>query len=72
MAQMVSPCCGDEEYSDSYENPNYTKEDYDTYQYICSICLEGFNEPIEDYEYNEQMREAIAEAYEDEKRDLGL
>ena len=65
MAQLVSPCCGDEEYTDIIDNDGHEA-------YVCSICEDPFIEPTEDYEYDAQMRESIAEAREDEKRDLGL
>ena len=65
MAQLVSPCCGDEEYTDLIDDDGYEI-------HICSICKEPFVEGIEDYEYDSQMRESIAEDREDEKRDLGL
>ena len=65
MAQLVSPCCGDEEYTDTVDSQGYEAHE-------CSLCKDIFAEPIEDYEYDAQMRESIAEAHEDEKRDLGL
>mgnify|MGYP003140938397 CR=1 FL=1 len=65
MALLVSPCCGDQEYTD-------TIDEYENDVFMCSICNELFIEPIEDYEYDARMRESIAEARADEKRDLGL
>ena len=66
MANLVSPCCGDE-YSEI--------EDIDGDSiFICqgNNCKHAFHEPIADYEYDEQMKEAKAEAAADERRDLGL
>ena len=53
---MVSNCCG-------------AKMDEDIG--ICFDCKEHC-EPLEEYEYDAQKRESIAEDREDEKRDLGL
>ena len=64
MAELVSPCCG-AEYSDHID------EDLNEY-YQCDNCKELFYEPETDYEYDNQMKESIAEDREDEKRDLGL
>ena len=64
MAYLVSPCCGDE-YSDQVDD-----EGYESHQ--CTNCKDFFSEPLEDYEYNEQQKEAKAEAEADERRDLGL
>ena len=58
MAELVSPCCG-AEYSDDNE------------VYICEICKDEFDDPEVEYEYDERMKESIAEDREDEKRDLG-
>ena len=58
MAELVSPCCG-AEYSDDNEILK------------CETCKDEFDEPEVDYEYDERMKESIAEAREDEKRDLG-
>ena len=56
----VSPCCGD---------PEYSEEDDDGYtMYVCSICDQSFDEPIPDYEYEENMREHWAEMRMDEER----
>ena len=59
MAELVSPCCG-AEYSDDNEI------------FKCETCKNEFDEPELDYEFNEAVKEAIAEDREDEKRDLGL
>ena len=64
MAELVSPCCG-AEYSD------HCDDDINEY-FQCEQCKEYFNDPIEDYEYNEQKKESIAEDRMDEKRDMGL
>jgi hypothetical protein len=59
MAELVSPCCG-AEYSDDNEI------------FKCEACKDEFIEPEVFYEYDERMKESIAEDREDEKRDLGL
>tara|TARA_R110000765_G_scaffold50518_1_gene102626 strand:+ start:375 stop:554 length:180 start_codon:yes stop_codon:yes gene_type:complete len=59
MAELVSPCCG-AEYNDDNEI------------FKCETCKNEFDEPELDYEFNEAVKEAIAEDREDEKRDLGL
>ncbi len=61
---MLSPCCG-AEYSDFITEESTT-------MYICDQCKDQFEEPIEDYEYSEQMKESIAEDRADEVRDMGL
>ena len=58
MAELVSPCCG-AEYNDDNEI------------FKCETCKNEFDEPELDYEFNEAVKEAIAEDREDEKRDLG-
>ena len=63
MAELVSPCCG-AEYSD------HCDDDINEY-FQCEQCKEYFNDPIEDYEYNEQKKESIAEDRMDEARDMG-
>jgi len=65
MAYLVSPCCG-HDYSDTTD-----KEGYNIY--ICDNpkCKEKFLEPLEDYEFEEQRREAYLEDKMEEKR-LGL
>lgn len=85
MAELVSPCCG-AEYTD-YEHPGSTccgaklseegicykcKDHADPEEgHTCSQCEEFFEHPEIDYEYDERMKESIAEDREDEKRDLG-
>ena len=63
MAELVSPCCG-AEYSD------HCDDDINEY-FQCEQCKEYFNDPIENYEYNEQKKESIAEDRMDEARDMG-
>ena len=65
MAYLVSPCCG-ENYSDTIDEEGYEV-------YICgnSKCKEEFTEPIEDYEFEERMRESYLEDKMEESR-LGL
>ena len=58
MAELVSPCCG-AEYNDDNEI------------FKCETCKNEFDKPELDYEFNEAVKEAIAEDREDEKRDLG-
>ena len=40
------------------------------YVYVCNNCDETFTDPVEDYEYSEQMKESIAEDRADEERDM--
>ena len=65
MAELVSPCCG-HEYSDHIDEEGYEV-------YICDHpkCGETFSEPLEDYEFNERVKEAYLEDLMDERR-LGL
>jgi predicted amidophosphoribosyltransferase len=85
MAELVSPCCGTE-YSDDHIPRSICcgaeqKEDSDLCsnclehtdfpQYMCEICHEDFEEPEVDYEYEERMKESIAEDRMDEARDMG-
>ena len=63
MVELVSPCCGSE-YSD------YCDDDINEY-YQCEQCKEYFHEPLEDYEYDNQIKEKIAEDRADELRDMG-
>ena len=78
MAQMVCPHCGHEEYNESkIEKVDVHNPDDPIYEadgYICSskYCEESFEEPIEDYEFNEAAKEAKLEAEADEYRDMGL
>ena len=65
MAYLVSPCCGDE-YTEALSMIRGQTESY-----ICSKCNEHFSDPIEDYEYSEQMKEARDEDRADEARDMG-
>lgn len=86
MTYMVSPCCG-AEYSDNEDEGGSFCCNYEIrsglcskcYEhaepevgFICETCSDFFDEPIEDYEYKNQMLDAIAEDRADERRDLGL
>jgi hypothetical protein len=85
MAELVSPCCG-AEYSDDFEPISNCctaipigetdlcsacLEHSDFPEYKCTNCDEVFEEPEEDYEYDERMKESIAEDRMDEARDMG-
>ena len=86
MAELVSPCCG-AEYSDDHipvstcctAVPAGSETDLcsdclehaDFYEYACNNCDEWFEEPEVDYEYEERMKESIAEDRMDEARDMG-
>ncbi len=59
----VSPCCGDPEYTEGEYYDEYISETY-----VCTICNQSFDEPIPDYEYEENMREHWAEMRMDEER----
>jgi len=65
MAELVSPCCG-YEYSDFQDD-----EGYDVYLCENNKCQQTFTEPIEDYEFDEKMKEAYLEDKMEERR-LGL
>ena len=86
MAELVSPCCGGE-YTDNDNGAScccgakisesglcYDCRDHaePCEGYICEKCDEFFDEPTEDYEFDEQMKERIAEDKADEARDMGL
>jgi len=87
MAELVSPCCG-AEYTDNNDGPseccgakilNNICSDEDCLEHaepeeghVCEQCDEFFKEPTEDYEFNEAVKEAKAEAAADERRDMGL
>jgi hypothetical protein len=87
MAELVSPCCGGE-YTDNKDGRSYccgatilnsicsNKDCLDHAEpeegFICDACEEFFKEPLEDYEFDEQMKERIAEDKADEARDMGL
>tara|TARA_R110000787_G_scaffold53593_4_gene125432 strand:+ start:606 stop:803 length:198 start_codon:yes stop_codon:yes gene_type:complete len=62
MAYLVSPCCG-QDYSDSID-----KEGYEVYTCDNPKCKEEFSEPIEDYEFEDLMREAYEEDRMEERR----
>ena len=52
---LVSPCCGSD-----YEE--------EVTEYICEKCNDSFNEPEDESEYNEKMRESALEDKADAKR----
>ena len=62
---MVCPHCGHDEYNEV--TMNVVK---DGYECTSKFCGEFFTEPIEDYEFDEQMKERIAEDKADEARDM--
>lgn len=84
MAYMVSPCCG-AEYTDNDDGTSYCcdapivngicqdKKCLDHAEplegYVCENCDDFFEEPLEDYEYKNQMLDAKAEAREEAERD---
>ena len=85
MANLVSPCCG-AEYNDDHipvsscctsvaaPETDICAECYehaDFYTYACDQCDEVFEEPEVIYEYHARRKEAMTEAQEDERRDLG-
>ena len=85
MAEMLSPCCGAEYSNDAGVmseccwSPirqglcSECKEHAEPQEgYSCRQCDEFFDEPIEDYEFNEAAKEARDEDRADEARDMGL
>ena len=54
---MVSPCCG-ADYSFRYMDGKY----------FCDKCNDSFDEPEDESEYNERMKENAAEDRMDEER----
>ena len=58
---LVTSCCGCEEEVRMIEDELVS---------ICLECDEAYPEMIEEYEYDEKMKEHYAEMYADEKRDL--
>jgi len=84
MAELVSPCCG-AEYTDNEEGPSYCcdapilqglcsdcKEHAEPAEgFICETCDDFFEEPEKDYDYDERMKDSIAEDRADEARDMG-
>ena len=87
MAELVSPCCGAEYSDDHIPRSNCCGaeqqgdsdicankkclEHADFPKYMCEQCNEDFEEPELDYEYDDRMREWIAEMLSDESRDMG-
>jgi len=81
MAELVSPCCG-AEYTDYDEGDSYCcgspifqglctecKDHAEPAEgFVCEQCEEFFEEPEKDYEYNERMKDSIAEDRMDEAR----
>ena len=84
MSYLVSPCCG-AEYTDNEDGPSYCcdapilqglckkcKEHSEPeIGFVCENCEEFFDDPEKDYEYEERMKESIAEDRMDEARDMG-
>ena len=84
MAGLVSPCCGSD-YDSNEEGPSYCCDapiinercsDRHCLEYaepaegfICSTCEDFFEEPEKDYEYDERMKDAIAEDRRDAEKD---
>ena len=62
MTHSVSPCCG-QDYSDSVD-----KEGYSIYTCDNPKCKETFTEPLEEYEFGEQMKDAYLEDKMEERR----
>jgi|14BtaG_2_1085337.scaffolds.fasta_scaffold12244_2 endonuclease IV len=58
---LVTSCCGSE------KEARYIKDEEIS---ICVTCCEPYPDMIEEYEYDEKMKEHYAEMYADEKRDL--
>ena len=82
MADLVSPCCGDE-YTDNENGSSYCC-DAELFEGICLECKEHsepeiglvcmkceefFGEAIEDYEYAEQQHDSYLEDRMDAERD---
>ena len=88
MAELVSPCCGQEYSSDHIPRSTCCGaeqkgdsdicpdkdclEHADFPKYMCEICHEDFEEPEKDYEYEERIKESIAEDKMDEDKDEKL
>ena len=83
MADLVSPCCGDE-YTDNENGTSYCcdaiiSEEGICYEckdhsepeiaLVCMKCEELFDEAIEDYEYAEQQHDSYLEDRMDAERD---
>tara|TARA_R110001592_G_scaffold86408_3_gene254915 strand:+ start:1918 stop:2172 length:255 start_codon:yes stop_codon:yes gene_type:complete len=82
MAYMVSPCCGDE-YTENDDGPSYCCDativngicnkclDHAEPEegFLCDNCEEFFTDPLEDYEYKNQMLDAKAEDRAEAERD---
>tara|TARA_R110002050_G_scaffold41044_2_gene99733 strand:- start:107 stop:370 length:264 start_codon:yes stop_codon:yes gene_type:complete len=86
MSNLVSPCCG-VDYTDNEDGRSYCcdapilngicsdKDCLDHAEplegFICENCEDFFEEPDLDYEYEERIKESIAEDRADELRDMG-
>ena len=84
MSNLVSSCCG-AEYTDNTDGPSYccgspiengicqNKDCLDHAEpeegFVCENCEEFFEDPIADYEYKNQRRDAKAEDRADAERD---
>ena len=83
MANLVSPCCG-EEYTDNQDEGgsfccnseiknglcSECKEHAEPEEgFMCDSCSDFFENPIEDYEYKNQMLDAKAEDRAEAERD---
>ena len=84
MAELVSPCCGDE-YTDNTDGLSYccgapiesgicqNKDCLDHAEpeegFICENCEEFFEEPELDYEYAERQHDSYLEDRMDAERD---
>ena len=83
MANLVSPCCG-AEYTDNEDEggsfccnseirSGLCSECYEHAEpevgFICDTCYDFFEHPEEDYEYEERMKESIAEDRRDAEKD---
>ena len=73
---FISDCCKVE----VYRGNKFSMEDFDdkcpsckkdttTSGYICNECGNWFEEPEEDYEYNERMKESYQEMMRDGEKD---
>lgn len=83
MAKLVSPCCG-AEYTDNEDGTSYccdapimngicqNKDCLDHAEpeegHVCETCEEFFDEPIADYEYNQQQKDSADEERAEARR----
>ena len=69
----ISNCCGTEQEGDSDICPDKDcLEHADFFKYKCNHCDEWFEEPEKDYEYEERIKESIAEDKMDGDKDETL